>query len=375
MVTAPEGDDGASPRGAVRLPRSYRFLMDGPASSPGDERPHEVLAQGSEQALPDRHPPWSVRLRHLLVGTSARTAVSAGLLVVAVVGGAVWYAGRPSLPALEHPQRLTALRHAPDPFPGPFGTRTVEGLAVAHQLSAPPAPAQDSFIASAGHVLLFLQVSNGGTQPVRIVDGLVPQVGSQPDLSAGGLSAGTSNGRALGAGQTAEVFVRLRLDCSVALAGPPADRLLLVSQVTGRRPQLQALPMDPLAPLWDEARHAACSPPAPARAVTARLLPGSLKAMRAASGALVVHGTLRVHDSAGFAAVLVWGAGASAAVSGGSTLTVSVGWQAGTCAQPAAAPPPPSYRVRLPDGAAVTTAEVDIGFATDWAAALHAACS
>ena len=96
-------------------------------------------------------------------------------------------------------------------------------------------------------MLLFLQVHNGGTHAVRVLDGLVAQDGAEPDQSAGGLSAGMSSGRPLEPGRTGEIFVRVQLACGPALQGPPATRLLLVSQVEGRRPLMQAVRIDGLA--------------------------------------------------------------------------------------------------------------------------------
>src|SRR5205823_3758581 len=154
-----------------------------------------------------------------------------------------WYAGRPTLPPTPHVEAAqpsatgSGTRHAPPQ--DPFGDRKVEGLYVTHELTAPAAPALDSFIASGSHVLLFLQVRNGGTHAVRVLDGLVAQEGAEPDQSAGGLSAGTSSGRPLEPGRTAEIFVRVQLACGSALQGPPATRLLLVSQAEGRRPLMQ----------------------------------------------------------------------------------------------------------------------------------------
>ena len=147
-----------------------------------------------------------------------------------------------------------------------------------------------------------------------------------------------------------------------------------MTEVPSHRPALQSVRLDTVAPLWDEARHAACRPVPPETAVRAAVLPGSLSAVRAADGSLLVRGTVRVHDSAGFGAVLLWGTGGSTVVEGGSTVTARVGWDAGTCAHPGPGPGPLSYQVRLPDGSAVTTAAADPGFTAEWRSAVAARC-
>jgi hypothetical protein len=340
-----------------------------------DDRPPELLAQGDEPGA-ERTSRWRALAARL--PDRGGPALGGALLVVALVAGGAWYAGRPQLPPTPS-HGAPATTSAPtaarvQPLPDEFGNRAVEGLPLARTLVAPAAPAKDSFIASSGHVLLFVQVRNTGQQPLRVVEGLIPQDGAEGEFSGGGYTAGSSSGAPLLPGRTAEVYVRLRLDCALALQGAPTDRLLLVTQVESHRPALQSIRLDALGPLWDEARHAACRPVPPESAVSATVVPGSLSAVAGSGGALVVRGTVRVHDAAGFGAVLLWGTGGSTFVNGGSTVTATVGWDAGTCAHRGPPAGPLTYQVRLPDGSAVTTAPADPGFTSEWQSAVASAC-
>ncbi len=369
MVTAPEGDDGASSRGAVRLYRGYRAPMGTPeASGP------EVLGQGREPD-PDRPPPRRGSPRSL------RGAWLAVVAVALVVGGG-WYAGRPDLDG-------TTLRPGPTPqpagtqLPTPDATALVSGLAEGHDLAAPPAPALNSFIASAGHVLLFLQIRNVGTQPLRIVDGVVPQDGASRDLTAGGLAAGTSGGGSLAPGNQTEVFVRLSVRCPQALTGPAAAAVLLVAEQPGRHPRLERVPTDRLGSLWDEARRAACRRADLHRDVTAAVVPGSVRAALADDGSLSVSAVLAVHDAAGFAAVLTGpavsvGGGGRLVVDGGSTRAVPLRWDGGRCgkaARPVAASQAPTYHVELPELAGDGVVDLGRDFTAAWTARIRSACS
>jgi hypothetical protein len=341
-----------------------------------DDRPPELLANGDEPG-DARTSRWRALAERL--PARAGPAVAGGLFVVALVAGGAWYAGRPELPPTPPHGAATPSPAAPavtstEPLPDAFANRAVEGLPLARSLVAPAAPADDSFIASGGHVLLFIQVRNTGKEPLRVVEGLVPQAGAEGEFSGGGYTAGTSSGAPLLPGQTAEVYVRLRLDCSVSTQGDPANRLLLVTQFGSRRPAMQSIPLDALGSLWDEARHAACRPVPADAAVTAAVLPGSLTPVRGAGGSLVVRATVRVHDSAGFGAVLLWGSGGSTFVGGGSTVSATVGWDAGSCAHPGPVPGPLAYQVRLPDGSAVATTPADPGFSPEWRTAVASAC-
>ena len=113
-----------------------------------------------------------------------------------------WWRAGSGTPAVRTSAAATAraATAASSDAPTPDATALVSGLSEAHDLQAPGAPALDSYIASGGHVLLFLQVANVGRAPLRIVGGIVPQTGASRDLTAGGLSAGTSGGGALNPG-------------------------------------------------------------------------------------------------------------------------------------------------------------------------------
>ena len=113
----------------------------------------EVVGQGRE---PEPYGPGDG------TGSSRRRAprlprgTSAALVVLALVAGGLWYAGRPDLGGGGHGSGGTA---AGSDAPTPDATALVSGLSEAHDLRAPVAPALDSYIASGGHVLLFLQVA------------------------------------------------------------------------------------------------------------------------------------------------------------------------------------------------------------------------
>jgi hypothetical protein len=259
----------------------------------------------------------------------------------------------------------------------------VSGLAEGHDLTAPSAPALDSFIASGGHILLFLQIRNVGRAALRIQDGIVPQDGASRDLTAGGLSAGTSIGAPLLPGYQTEVFVRLTVRCPRVLGGTAARAVLLVAQEPGRHPRLERVPMDALGPYWDEARQAACRTADPTRDVTASVVPGSVRATRADDGTLTVSGVVVFHDAAGFAAIVTGtavaaGGGGRLVVDGGSTRSVPMRWAAGTCPAPVGPVRPqagPSYRVDLPQASAAGRVLLGDSFGAEWLSQVRAVCA
>ena len=179
-------------------------------------------------------------------------------------------------------------------------------------------------------------MANVGGAPLRIVGGIVPQTGASRDLTAGGLSAGTAGGGALNPGDSTEVFVRLTVRCPQVLDGTAASVVLLVAEEQGRHPRLERIPMDALGPYWDEARHAACRTADAARDVTAAVVAQSVRAARSDDGAVTVSAVISFHDAAGFAAVVTgpavaMGGGGRVVVDGGSTRSVPMRWDAGTC--------------------------------------------
>ena len=246
----------------------------------------EVLGNGREPE-PDRPsddtPPAARKLR------APRGLWAIGLAVALLLGG-VWYAGRPDLdgsPSL--PKTSGTGNHQQSAAPD--ATTLVSGLAEGHDLAAPSSPALDSFIASGGHVLLFMQVKNIGAEPLRILDGVVPQDGTSRDLNAGGLSAGTSGGGVLQPGDQTEIFLRLTVRCPEVLDGPAAKAVLLVAEQPGRHPRLERVRTDALGSYWDEARQAACRP-SETGDVSARVVPQSVRAVRADDGSLTVSAVL-----------------------------------------------------------------------------------
>ena len=330
----------------------------------------EVLGHGREPEL-ERVPPRRGG------GRSLRGAWIVVIGLALMVGGGL-YAGRPQLGG-GTAGSATALRSQ---HPVPDATALVSGLAEGHDLAAPSAPALNSFIASGGHVLLFVQIRNVGTEPLRILDGVVPQDGASRDLTAGGLAAGTSGGGTLAPGNQTEVFIRLSVRCPQALAGAPAKAILLVAEQDGRHPRLERVPTDQLGALWDEARHAACRPADLRRDVTVAVVPGSVRSELGEGGRLTVSAVLSVHDSAGFAAVISGpavsaGGGGRLVVDGGSTRAVPLRWDGGRCG--AAAPPvkaakAPAYRVELPRLVGHAVVDLGAGFAAAWDAQIQQAC-
>jgi hypothetical protein len=323
--------------------------------------------------------------------TRQRAGVVLGAVVL-VVGG-VLYAGRPTLPP---PDGASSAPVAESSRLAPVPARQIpEGLTPnAHDLSLPVDSEHDSFIASAGHVLLFLQVRNDSRIPLRVVAGMVPQDGVSVDLTAGGLSAGTNPNLPLAPGGTSEVFVRLAVDCQAAVVGPPATQLRLAVEPTDGSAQAryEGISLTSTGSLWDEARSAACAAFTPAQAVSVRIVPGTLRGHQARTGERTVSGKLEIHDRAGFAAALIRLADPLAAgatlfwvpaddpivyVDGGATITTSVDWRIDDCTGAAKLPPAaPVFAVRLPNGASTPVA-ADTGFGSyprAWAAALQAAC-
>jgi hypothetical protein len=336
----------------------------------------EILGQGIEPEQDDVDPYASRAPLRLPRG--AWTVV----VVLALVLGGAWYAGRPDLGGHALPSTSVSSPER-DQIPTPDATALVSGLAERHDLTAPAAPAQDSFIATTGHVLLFLQISNHGARPLRIIAGSVPQDGVSRDLTAGGLSAGTSNASPLRPGDQTEVFLRLTLRCTSALQGSAATAVLLVAEQVGQSPHLERVSLDALGPFWDEARHAACQPPDIARDVTASVVPHSVRAARADDGSLLVSAVLRFHDAAGFAAVLTGpalsaGGGGRLVVDGGSTQAVPMRWSAGTCSAPAVPvtqDAAPRWTADLPTMTGSSRVDLAPDFAAEWTAQVRAACS
>jgi hypothetical protein len=332
----------------------------------------EVVGQGRE---PEPYATGSSRRRapRLPRGTLA------ALVVLALVAAGFWYAGRPDLSGGARGGGTAASSDAPTPD----ATALVSGLSESHDLQAPGAPALDSYIASGGHVLLFLQVANVGRVPLRIVGGIVPQTGASRDLTAGGLSAGTSGGGALGPSDQTEVFVRLTVRCPQVLDGTAAKVLLLVAEQQGRHPRLERIPMDALGAYWDEARHAACRVADAGRDITAAAVAQSVRAARGDDGAVTVSAVISFHDAAGFAAVVTgpavaMGGGGRLVVDGGSTRSVPMRWDAGTCGHrtaPVTAAAAPPYRVDLPQETAAGRVLLGDGFADEWSARVSELCA
>ena len=335
----------------------------------------EVLGQGRVPELDDPDDLDRAARRRLRMPRGS----SAALVVLVLVLGGLWYAGRPDLGGgAVHPATSSSVDNAQ-----PDATELVSGLAEGHDLQAPAARALDSFIASGGHVLLFLQVANVGRAPLRIVGGIVPQTGVSRDLTAGGLSAATSGGGPINPGDQTEVFVRLVVRCPEVLDGAAAKAVLLVAEEQGRHPRLERIPIDALGAYWDEAQQAACRTADATRDVSAAVVPHSVRAARADDGSLTVSAVISFHDSAGFAAVVTgpavaMGGGGRLVVDGGSTRAVPMRWDAGTCGRPLApvsASAAPPYRVDLPQESAAGRVALREDFGADWTSQVRAACS
>ena len=177
---------------------------------------------------------------------------------------------------------------------------------------------------------------------------------------------------------TAEVFVRVRLQCPEVLDGPPTTALMLVAERAGQRPRMERVDVSALGPYWDEARHAGCSTPDPGRDVTVRPVPGSVRATLVGPGLADLSARLAVARRAGFAAVVSplapdarRGPG-RLVVEGGATREVPVVLGQVACA--AALPPLPAYRVELLEGSASVPAVLGPAAAAEWRAALDLAC-
>ena len=193
MVTAPEGDGGASSRGAVRL--STRATVPVWARRP---RPVRRSSATAESRSPTRRP--TTRRSALRATCALRAACGRSVLVVALLVGGVWYAGRPDLGGVTSrgtgERRSRAVRR---PRTRPRWSRAWPR---ATTWSRRRRPALDSFIASGGHVLLFIQVKQrryGAAAHPRTAS--CPQDGASRDLTAGGLAAGTSGGGVLSPGR------------------------------------------------------------------------------------------------------------------------------------------------------------------------------
>ena len=334
----------------------------------------EVLGHGREPE------PGAPPVRRARPRPRALRGAGIVLVVAAIAVGGTWYAGRPDLGGTT-PRPLASAPNRDD-APTPDATALVSGLSEGHDLVAPAAPALNSFIASGGHVLLFLQIRNVGTSPLGITSGIVAQNGASRDLTAGGLSAGTSGGQTLLPGEQTEVFVRLAVRCPQVLADPPVGSVLLVAEQAGRHPRLERVVTAALGPFWDEARRAACRVADPDRDVRATVVPGSVRASHTETGGLTVTAVLQVHDGAGFAAVVtgeaVSGDGGRLVVDGGSTRSVPLRWAAGRCGAAAAPVSPaaaPTYSVELPQHAGTGRVALGKTFAAEWTAQIRAACS
>lgn len=309
---------------------------------------------------------------------------STGYLLVAVLGaGGVYLAARPHpgppAPLAEPVPSTIVVEPSPD---------SLATLPARHDLTVSTAVGEPSFIAFGGHILLFMRVTYGGSAPVRVVDGRVPQAGAYPDLGAGGLTAGTSANIALRKGVPTEVFIRTRVDCSTVLAGPPVDHVDLVTQPDGAVPRAQVIDLTGLDTYWDEARHAACTRPDAAHDLAetvsgVRGVPGN------AGRAPWVEGVLALHDRAGFDAVVTLSdvgpstafftaatlTSAGAVVEGGATYVTPVRWMVTDCAveQTQPAPDLPAH-VTINESAATVPGNLGPSFAAAWRLALLQAC-
>ncbi len=354
-----------------------------PASDPADigdvGAAQDLVAHGRE---PVRAP----RRRRAGSGRP-RQALTAALTLAALLAGGFWYANR-------HAERAPVARAS---VPAPFDTTGVD-LAVGsmdtrHDLTAlaVPIPPEDRFSAAGGHVTLFVQVRNDGPDPVEVVDGAVRQAGAVHDPTAGQPPAGTSGGTVLAPGAVGEVFLRLRVDCTAALSGAPGTEVVLVAELAGQRRALEVLRIDRVAPLWDEARQAACGRVDPARAVTARLVPGTVQGQDGSQGPRSIALALELHNSAGSVAVVRARPGTAAglggywhgtvgseglSVAGGSTQTVLGGWRVEDCARAPTTPPVPEFVVHLADGDVPVTVDEGNGWlGPAWQRAVEVACS
>jgi hypothetical protein len=340
-----------------------------------DRPPIEVIGQGREPdgpLRPRRRAPRALRV----VGY---------LALAAVASVAVWLAARPeagtSAPVAARATGPATIVENPSPDGFPSSAPAY------HDLTVGPA-ADHSFIAFAGHVLLFLRVTYAGTTPVRVVDGRVPQPGAYPDVGAGGLTAGTTANVTLRHGVPTEIFVRTRVDCSTVLAGAAVSHLELMTQTDTGTSRAQTLDVSALGAYWDEARHAACEPPDATRAVTTSV--GGLHGVPRAPGALPeVDAVVSLHDSAGFDAVVrlldpgspavtfvpTVETSGGAVVEGGGTSSVKVRWTIRSCPAEAQAPAPTlPLHVTVSDSQALVDADPGSAFAAAWASALLRAC-
>ncbi len=341
-----------------------------------DSPPIEVIGQGREPDGPLRPPRRAPRALRVV-----------GYLALAATASvAVWLAARPDAATSAAGAARTAGPATIVECPSPDGFPS--SVPVYHDLTVSTAAADHSFIAFAGHVLLFLRVTYAGPTPVRVVDGRVPQPGAYPDAGAGGLTAGTTANVTLRHGVPTEVFVRTRVDCSTVLAGAAVSRLELMTQTDTGTSRAQTLDVSALGAYWDEARHAACEPPDATRAVTSAV--GSLRGGPRAAGALPeVDAVVTLHDSAGFDAVVrlldpgspavtfvptvVTSGGA--VVEGGGTSSVKVRWTIRSCSSEAQAPAPAlPLHVTVSDSQALVDGELGSTFAAAWASALLRAC-
>jgi hypothetical protein len=335
----------------------------------------EVLGQGREPDAPGPNEPverFSVSQRLPL---GARRVAGLVLGVAALVIGGTWYAGRPDIPA----GHGAGLAPSPSqvvlaPQPDPLGTTLVPGRALSADLVAPRDDVLDSFIASAGHVLLFVRVSNVGSRALRVIDGTVPQSDTSRDLADGGQAAGTSNGLPIQPGQTTEVYLRIAVDCDHMLPDSvPANRLLLMVQGAGSVRQLESVPGDGIGPLWGEARTAACYPVPPASAVSVQVLARTVMALARVDGAVTVHTTIALHNAAGTAAVVTLG-DQRAFITGGSSVEVGVTWP--TRCDDAAMNIPVTLPMFTELGStnAAGWADLGAGFGALWTTAVTVAC-
>ena len=209
----------------------------------------------------------------------------------------------------------------------------------------------------------------------------MPQTGASRDLTAGGLSAGTSGGGPLTPASRPRCSCASPCGARRCSTAPRPGCVLLVAEQAGRHPRLERRPAA-LGPYWDEARQAACRTADADRDVPRDGRAGSVRASHTETGGLTVTAVIPFHDAAGFAAVVtgeaVSGDGGRLVVDGGSTRSVPLRWAAGRCGAAAAPVSPaaaPTYSVELPQHAGTGRVALGKTFAAEWTAQIRAACS
>jgi hypothetical protein len=340
----------------------------------------EVLGHGDDAGR--------LRAARAPLPTAVRAVAYIALGAVGV--GALWLtAGHRTATAPPAPSAASAaaLAQTQTVYPTPVSA----GLGPpAHELTVSTAPGQRSFIAFSTHILLFVHLTYTGSAQVRVVDGRVPQDGAYPDAGAGGLTAGTTANVALRRGVPTEVFVRTRVECPQVLAGTPVNHLELVTQASGQPPRAQLVDLARLGAYWDEARHAACTRPDAASALTVGVDVSTMVGSPGRPGARPwVDVALSLHNADGFDALAVVSRAASpgvillaaalttdgADVEGGATFLTRLRWVVGSCALARAGGPPPlDFQVTVADSGARLQWADDVAFAAAWRVALDQAC-